>query len=97
MKNCPNLQKSLDWCEGTPQYPGIRRRLYYINKNLIEIWPTLERDEFGRVIDAHYLGAFTIAADAAWQYIDINIDKSMRLPLPLATSTTLIVFSSMRT
>ncbi len=76
MKNCPNLQKSLDWCEGTPQYPGIRRRLYYINKNLIEIWPTLERDEFGRVIDAHYLGAFTIAADATWQYIDINIDKS---------------------
>lgn len=76
MKNCPNLQKSLDWCEGTPQYPGIRRRLYYINKKLIELWPTLERDDFGRVIDAHYLGAFTIAADAAWQYIDINIDKS---------------------
>ena len=76
MKNCPNLQKSLDWCEGTPQYPGIRRRLYYINKNLIVDWPTLERDDFGRIIDAHYIGAFTIAADAAWQYIDINIDKS---------------------
>lgn len=76
MKNCPNLQKSLDWCEGTPQYPGIRRRLYYINKNLIVGWPTLDRDEFGRIIDAHYMGAFTIAADAAWQYIDINIDKS---------------------
>ena len=76
MKNCPNLQKSLDWCEGTPQYPGIRRRLYYINKNLIVEWPTLDRDEFGRIIDAHYMGAFTLAADAAWQYIDINIDKS---------------------
>ena len=76
MKNCPNLQKSLDWCEGAPQYPGIRRRLYYINKNLIVGWPTLDRDEFGRIIDAHYMGAFTIAADAAWQYIDINIDKS---------------------
>jgi hypothetical protein len=76
MKNCPNLQKSLDWCEGAPQYPGIRRRLYYINKNLIVDWPTLDRDEFGRIIDAHYMGAFTLAADAAWQYIDINIDKS---------------------
>ena len=76
MKNCPNLQKSLDWCEGAPQYPGIRRRLYYINKNLIVAWPTLERDDFGRIIDAHYMGAFTLAADAAWQYIDINIDKS---------------------
>ena len=76
MKNCPNLQKSLDWCEGAPQYPGVRRRLYYINKNLIEIWPTLDRDDFGRIIDAHYIGEFVIAADAAWQYIDINIDKS---------------------
>ena len=76
MKNCPNLQKSLDWCEGTPQYPGIRRRLYYINKNLIVDWPTLDRDEFGRIIDAHYMGGFRLAADAAWQYIDINIDKS---------------------
>ena len=75
-RECPSLQKSLDWCEGTPQYPGIRRRVYYCNKNLIEAWPTLQRDDFGRVTDATYQGEFTLAADATWQYIDINIDKS---------------------
>jgi len=76
MKNCPILQKSLDWCEGTPQHPGIRRRLYYCNKNLVEVWPELETDEFGRVTNAVYQGAFVLAADAYWQYIDVNIDKS---------------------
>ena len=75
-RECPSLQKSLDWCEGTPQYPGIRRRVYYCNKNLITGWPTLQRDDFGRVTDATYQGEFTLAADATWQYIDINIDKS---------------------
>ena len=76
MKNCPNLQKSLDWCEGMPQLPGIRRRLYYTNKNLIVAWPVLERDDFGRVVDANYVGAFELAEGAYWQYIDVNIDKS---------------------
>ena len=50
--------------------------MYYCNKNLIEAWPTLERDDFGRVTDATYQGEFVLAADAYWQYIDINIDKS---------------------
>lgn len=76
MKNCPNLQKSLDWCEGMPQLPGIRRRLYYTNKNLIVAWPELDRDDFGRVVDANYIGAFELAEGAYWQYIDVNIDKS---------------------
>ena len=63
-RECPSLQKSLDWCEGTPQYPGIRRRVYYCNKNLITGWPTLQRDDFGRVTDATYQGEFKLAADA---------------------------------
>ena len=27
--NCSALQKSLSWCQGTPELPGIKRRLYY--------------------------------------------------------------------
>ena len=76
MKNCPNLQKSLDWCEGMPQLPGIRRRVYFCNKNLIVAYPTLTRNDFGRVTDAKYVGAFELAENAYWQYIDVNIDKS---------------------
>ena len=29
------MQKSLSWCQGTPELPGIKRRLYYIAKSLI--------------------------------------------------------------
>ena len=75
-RECPSLQKSLDWCEGMPQFPGIRRRVYYCNKNLIVGWPTLQRDNFGRVTDAKYVGNFELVEGAKFQYIDINIDKS---------------------
>ena len=35
MPNCTHLQNSLAWCMGTPELPGIRRRIYYI-KVLLE-------------------------------------------------------------
>lgn len=76
MRECPALQKSLDWCDGVPQYPGIRRRIYCCNKNLIAKWPTLPRDAHGRPTSAKYVGDFELVADAKWQYIDINPNKS---------------------
>ena len=76
MRECPALQKSLDWCDGVPQYPGIRRRIYSCNKNLIATWPTLPRDNYGRPTSAKYVGDFELVADAKWQYVDINPDKS---------------------
>ena len=76
MRECPALQKSLDWCDGVPQYPGIRRRIYSCNKNLIAKWPTLPRDNYGRPTSAKYVGDFELVADAKWQYVDINPDKS---------------------
>ncbi len=75
-KTCPNLQKSLGWCEGQPQYPGVRRRVYFVSKSLIVNYPTLPRDTFGRPTSASLVGDFRLAADAHWQYLDINIDKS---------------------
>lgn len=76
MKKCPTLQKSLDWCEGTPQYPGFRRRVYFCNKALIVAWPEFETDEFGRVTSTLLQGNFELAEDAYWQYLDVNTDKS---------------------
>lgn len=75
-RNCPTLQKSLDWCEGMPSHPGVRRRVYFCNKNLIVAYPTLPRDEFGRPTAAILEGNFELADGAYWQYLDINIDKS---------------------
>ena len=74
--NCSPLQRSLYWCQGTPELPGIKRRLYYISKDQIVAWPTLNRDQIGRLTSAIYSGSFELVADATWKYIDILPDKS---------------------
>lgn len=73
---CSIIQKSLEWCQGTPEVPGIKRRLYYIAKTEIVTWPTLLRDSAGRLTGAAYSGNFTLKADAKWKFIDILPDKS---------------------
>lgn len=76
MPNCSSLQKSLAWCQGTPEFPGIKRRLYYTSKANIAKWPTLPTDAAGRPTGAVYQGSFVLVADANWKYIDILSDKS---------------------
>lgn len=73
---CPNkIQRSLDWCEGTPEYAGIKRRIFYIAKSFIAKWPTLAKDTDGRITAAKYVGSFVLAADASWKHIDVLSDK----------------------
>lgn len=74
--NCTPLQKSLEWCMGTPELPGIRKRIYYIAKSQIAKWPPYNRDENRRAKTAALTGNFTLVADATWKYIDILADKS---------------------
>ena len=73
---CTSIQQSLAWCEGKPELPGVKRRIYYIAKSQIASWPTLPRDTMGRVTAAKYTGDFTLKADATWKYIDILPSKS---------------------
>ncbi len=73
---CTSIQKSLGWCQGTPELPGVKRRIYYLAKSLIVAFPQLPRDELGRPISAILDGSFTLAADSKWRYIDILPDKS---------------------
>lgn len=73
---CISLQQSLAWCQGTPELPGIKRRLYYISKSQIMAWPTLPKDANGRLTSASLSGDFTLAADETWKFIDILPDKS---------------------
>ena len=74
--NCTSIIQSLAWCQGTPELPGIKRRIYYISKDQIVQWPTLAHDNRGRLTAAAYAGNFVLAADANWKYIDILPDKS---------------------
>jgi len=77
MPNCSPLQKSLAWCMGTPELPGIRKRIYYISKDQIAEWPTYIRDVNNRRMKkAAYRGDFVLVADAKWKYIDILPEKS---------------------
>ena len=76
MAECLNLQKSVAWCQGTPELPGIMRRIYYLAKSEIVEWPALSRDANGRITSAQYSGSFTLKADSKWKYIDILPDKS---------------------
>ena len=75
-QTCTPIQRSLAWCQGTPELPGIKRRLYYISKDQIVAWPTLNRDANGRLTSSVYSGNFELVADATWKFIDILPDKS---------------------
>ena len=75
-KVCTSIQKSLGWCQGTPELPGVKRRIYFIAKSFILGFPQLPRDELGRSTSAVLVGDFVLMADATWKYIDILPDKS---------------------
>ena len=74
--HCTSIQKSLGWCQGTPELPGVKRRIYFLAKSGIVKFPTLTRDELGRPTSAILDGSFTLATDTKWKYIDILPDKS---------------------
>src|SRR5574344_580036 len=76
VNTCSALQKSLAWCQGTPELPGVKRRIYYLAKSEIVAFPLLPRDTQGRPTSAIYTGSFTLKADIKWKFIDILPDKS---------------------
>lgn len=75
-KKCTSIQKSLGWCQGTPELPGVKRRIYYSAKSNIVAFPQLPRDELGRPTSSILQGDFALLADMKWLYIDILPDKS---------------------
>lgn len=76
MSTCGNiLAGSLQWCEGTPEYPGIKRRVYYIPRRNIVNFPQYVRDANGRITSATLTGNFTLADGAKWKVIDVIADK----------------------
>jgi len=74
--SCSSIQRSLEWCQGRPELPGIKRRIYYISKYDIVKWPQLQHDTNGRLLSASYTSDFVLRADAKWKYIDVLADKS---------------------
>lgn len=79
MNPCNVLQHSLNWCEGTPSRPGLRKDVYYIAKSKIVGWPTLTKNSDGRLTTARYVGNFVFAADEVAQKIVI-LPENLRSP-----------------
>ena len=75
-----SLYQSIEACPGKKVLPGIRRRLYYINKADIAAFPTLPNigDEgVANMADlAKYSGDFTLAAEKYFQFIDLKDEAS---------------------
>ena len=75
--SCDPIQKSLEWCEGKPNYPGIRRRIYYCNRNKVVDYPSLPEDENGHHTGTGILtGNFVLREGAVFDFIEHLPDKA---------------------
>ena len=75
-----SLYKSIEACPGKKLKPGIRRRLYYKNRQSIAAFPKLPNADDEGVTDmaqlAQYKGDFSLAAEEYWQFIDLKDQAS---------------------
>lgn len=76
MSKCTSVLKSLDWCQGKPVLPGIRRRAFVAAADDILKWPDFTRDDLGRPTSAIRKGNFTMAEGAKFLVIDHLADKA---------------------
>lgn len=77
--NTKSVYESVEACPGQRIMPGIRRRLYYIEKAKIVAWPTLPSpsDDNVKMEDlAKYTGDFTLADNATFKFLDLKDEAS---------------------
>lgn len=68
--------ENLKWQEGSKNLPGIRRTLYYISKQDITTWPTLNEDAVTAAERVTYSGSFTLADAKNFKTLDVVMRKS---------------------
>lgn len=74
---CDPIQKSLDWCEGAPNYAGIRKRIYYTNRHNVLEYPKVPVDENGHHTGSGILtGQFVLRENAIFNFIEHLPDKA---------------------
>lgn len=77
--NTKSVYESVEACPGQRVQPGIRRRIYYIEKTKIVAWPTLPSpsDDNVKMEDlAKYTGDFTLAENATFKFLDLKDEAS---------------------
>lgn len=76
MSKCTFVLKNMDWCQGKPVLPGIRRRTFVAAADDILGWPDFTRDDMGRPTSAVRKGNFVMAENAVFIVIDHLADKA---------------------
>ena len=79
--NCTtkSIYKSMEACPGEKVLPGIRRRIYFVPKRYISVWPKLPN--VGEEVDdmaalAVLAGQFTLAEGEYFQFLDLKDEAS---------------------
>lgn len=73
---CFAALKAMNYCQGTPVTPGVKRRAYIVSVGSIVGWPTIPVDDLGRPTSATYQGKFTLAEGAKWLALDHTANKA---------------------
>lgn len=80
--NCSPIQASVRWCQGKPNYSGMRGEVLYLAASDIVSWPKRKKIEGTEIELAEYVdggtdsSSFILAADKKWRLIDILPAKS---------------------
>ena len=76
MSKCTSILKNMDWCQGKPVLPGIRRRAYIAAADDVSVWPDFTRDELKRPTSSILKDNFVLAEGAKFLVIDHLADKA---------------------
>lgn len=77
--NTKSVYASVEACPGQRNLAGIRRRIYFVNKNDIASWPKLPKVTDENVTMeklAQYDGDFTLLGDAVFNFLDLKDEAS---------------------
>lgn len=77
-KVCTGLSpQSLEWCEGAPNLPGIRRDVYVIAKRDIVKFPERITEYTTDMAEiAKLAGSFVLAESKTWMVLNVIVDRS---------------------
>lgn len=68
--------KNLNWDVGKDNIPGIYPEVVYIRKSEISAFPDLIADPQNPTEASTYQGDFSLATDATWKKLFVDVDKS---------------------
>ncbi len=74
-----SVYSSIESCPGDRHYPGLRRRIFFIEKSKIVQWPerpTVDTENVTMESLAAYSGDFSLLSDSYFNYLDLKDQSS---------------------